>query len=176
MIPPAMTTLRIRIKTGESEFEAEGMAEDVNPQILTFLRLLGREDLAGSKPSSSISTPVSSRLVEVSKLMEVAGRTVSLNDSSGSLDEDVLLLLLGQQQLLGNAAVAGREIMGGLRASGHSIMRADHILKRYAGTGHIVVTGKRRRRRYRLSTDGLDKASKIARRLASSIPAPQEHT
>src|SRR3954447_9601862 len=109
MIPPAMTTLSIRIKTGESEFEAEGTAEDVKPQILTFLRLLGREDLASSKPSSSTSTPAPSRLGEVSNLMEVAGRTVSLNGSSGSLDEDVLLLLLGQQQLLGNAAVAGRE-------------------------------------------------------------------
>jgi hypothetical protein len=69
-----------------------------------------------------------------------------------------------------SAAVAGNERMEGLRASGHRIPRADHILKRNAGTGHIVVTGKRRRRRYRLTTDGLERASNIARRLASLSP------
>jgi len=164
-----MPTLKIRIKTGEHEFEAEGLAEDVNPQILTFLRLLGREDLSGSKPAVAVSAQAL-LLSEVSKLMSVTGRTVSLNASSESLGEDILLLLLGQQQLRGNTEVGGREIMEGLRASGHSIARADHILKRHAGTGHIVVTGKRRRRRYRLSTDGIDKASKIARRVASSVP------
>ena len=83
---------------------------------------------------------------------------------------------MGQQQLLGNAAIAGKEIMDGLRASGHRILRADHILKRHAGAGHIVVTGKRRCRRYRLTTDRIDKASKIARRLVSSIPQPAADT
>ena len=42
----------------------------------------------------------------------------------------VLVLLLGQQQLHRNTAVAGTEIMDGLRASGHGINRADFILKR----------------------------------------------
>jgi hypothetical protein len=164
-----MTTLRIRIKTGEYEFEAEGQADDVNAQIVTFLRLLGRDDLTGSKLSAAASVQSQAILKEdVNKLMDVSGKMVSLNASSGSLAEDVLLLLLGQQQLRGSVAVAGNEIMEGLRASGHMIPRADHILKRHAGAGHIVTTGKRRRRRYRLTTDGIDKAAKIARRLASS--------
>jgi len=60
------------------------------------------------------------------------------------LGEDVLLKLLGRQQLLGDAAIAGSEIMEGLRASGHRIPRADHILKHPSGTG--LATGKRRRR------------------------------
>ena len=170
-IRSAMATLRVRIRIGEHELEAEGPPEDVNAQVLTFLRLLGRDDLVGLKPSAAASISVPRRHEEdVRKLTSVAGRTVSLNASSGSVGEDVLLLLLGQLQLLGNAAVAGNEIMEGLRASGHRIPRADHILKRHAGTGHIVVTGKRRRRRYRLTTDGLERASNIARRLASLSP------
>jgi len=77
--------------------------------------------------------------------------------------------LLGQQQLFGNAAIAGREIMDGLRASGHRMLRADHILKRHAGAGHIVVTGKRRCRRYRLTTDRIDRFQKLHG--ASSLPS-----
>jgi hypothetical protein len=80
------------------------------------------------------------------------------------------VILLGQQQLRGNAAVAGTEIMAGLRGSGYTINRADHILKRFAAAGDVVATGKRRRRRYRLTTDGAGKALKIAWILAPSEP------
>jgi hypothetical protein len=170
MLRSAMTTLRIRIKTGEHEFEAEGPADDVSAQIVTFLRLLGRDDLTGLKPAAA-STPPQPRLDEdLSSLIHVSGKQVSLNVSSGSPVEDVLLLLLGQQQLRGNTSVAGNEIMEGLRASGYQIPRADHIMKRHASIGFIVATGKRRRRRYRLTTDGIASASKIAQRLSSSTP------
>src|SRR5881392_3078275 len=96
----AMTTLRIRIKTGEYEFEAEGPADDVNTQIVTFLRLLGRDDLPDSMPAAAASIDPQRRLEEdVKKLMRSTGKMVSLNLGSGSLGEDVLLILLGQHQL-----------------------------------------------------------------------------
>jgi hypothetical protein len=140
--------MRIKIKTGEYELEAEGPKDDVNAQVLTFLRLMGRKDLEGLQPVRVPSTPPPPSLdEELQKLMKVSGKMVLLNASSGSLVEDVLLLLLGQQVLSGNASVAGNEIMEGLRASGHSIPRAGHIMKRHSSIGYIVSTGKRRRRR-----------------------------
>src|SRR5580765_6429527 len=77
---------------------------------------------------------------------------IRVNAGSGPLVEDVLLLLLGQQKLRGNASIAGNQIMEGLRASGHQIRRADYIMNRHASLGNVVATGKRRRRRYRLTT------------------------
>jgi len=163
--------LRLRIKTGEHEFEAEGPSELIQPHITTFLRIIGREEKPAEEPTAP---PASIRpsLPDWNQFLRVENNIVSMNATSGALDRDILLLLLGQQQLRGNTAVAGTEIMSGLRGSGHTIGRADHILKRFASSGDIVATGKRRRRRYRLTTDGVEKALKIAWTLAP--PEPNE--
>jgi hypothetical protein len=75
MIPIAMTTFRIRIKTGNFEFEAEGPADDVSAQIVTFLRLLGSEDLTGLKASAAPSNPPQARMEED---LNLSGKMVSL--------------------------------------------------------------------------------------------------
>src|SRR5947208_375683 len=134
-----ITTLRIRIKIGEHEFEGEGSPDVVQTQIAAFIRLLGREQ-AETNPAES-TPPV------INKVARINGKVVSLNIHNKSLEQTVLALLLGQRQLRGNPFVAGTEIMAGLRASGHPVGRADHILKRLAMAGHVVVTGKRRLKR-----------------------------
>jgi hypothetical protein len=60
--------------------------------------------------------------------------------------------------------------MEGLRRSGFKIDRADHILKREASNGHIVINGKHRLKRYRLTTDGVERAKGMVQSLAASIP------
>jgi hypothetical protein len=163
------TNLRLRIKTGEHEFEAEGPIEAIQSHVTTFLRIIGREEQPAEKPATTpASNPAS--LPDLNRFLRLDDNLVSMSATSGSLDRDILLLLLGQQQLRGNDAVAGTEIMAGLRNSGYSISRADHILKRFASSGDIVATGKRRRRRYRLTTDGVGKALAIAWTLAPSDP------
>jgi hypothetical protein len=163
------TNLRLRIKTGEHEFEAEGPLEAIQPHVATFLRIIGREEKASENPAPPQAGDRSS-LPDLKQLLRVDNNIVSMNASSGTLDRDILVILLGQQQLRGNAAVAGTEIMAGLRGSGYTINRADHILKRFASAGDVVTTGKRRRRRYRLTTDGAAKALKIARTLTPVEP------
>jgi hypothetical protein len=164
----AITTLKIKIKVGDNEFEAEGPPDAVQAQLLTFVRLVGREEKAEEKPARPIESPSQPPLIN--KIARVDGKVVSLKVKIESPGDAVLVLLLGQQQLRRNTAVAGTEIMDGLRASGHGINRADFILKRYASSGDIVATGKRRRRRYRLTTDGVEKAQKIVRTLAAALP------
>jgi hypothetical protein len=161
------TNLKLRIKTGEHEFEAEGPSEVIQSYITTFLRIIGREEKPVEEPIATLAS-IRPLLPDWSQFLRVENNIVSMNATSGALDRDILLLLLGQQQLRGNTAVAGTEIMAGLRGSGHTISRADHILKRFASSGDIVATGKRRRRRYRLTTDGAEKALKIAWTLASA--------
>jgi hypothetical protein len=166
-----MSSLKIRIKIAQDEFEAEGPPETVQAQVRLFARLLGREQNLDDKTEEQIAMPPSvSPPQAMSAIARVDGKVVSLRVEAESLPDAVLLLLLGQQELRGNTAVAGSEIMSGLRESGYAVNRADHILQRYASTGHIVVTGKRRLRRYRLTTDGVEKARKIAQTLAAAKP------
>ncbi len=168
-----MTTLRIKIKVGDHEFEADGPPEAVQAQVLTFARLIGREDKPEEKeaappeivaiPAPAAPPPPPSAITRIGR---VDGKLVSLNVECRSLEQAVLLVLLGQHKLRGNSAVAGTEIMDGLRKSGIAVDRADHILKRQASAGNVVVTGRRRLKRYRLTTDGIEKAQKIAQALA----------
>jgi hypothetical protein len=166
---PMTTNVRLRIKTGEHEFEAEGPLEAIQSHVTTFLRIIGREEKPTEKPalSQAINRPA---LPDLQQFLQIENNIVSMSTTSGALDQDILVLLLGQQQLRGNTAVAGTEIMAGLRGSGYTISRDDHILKRFAATGDIVATGKRRRRRYRLTTDGVAKALKVSWSLAPSEP------
>jgi DNA-binding PadR family transcriptional regulator len=54
--------------------------------------------------------------------------------------------------------------------TGEHEFEADAILKRHADAGFVVTTGKRKRRRYRLTKDGVEKAHAIASALAGSLP------
>ena len=64
--------------------------------------------------------------------------------------------------------------MDGVRASGKTVGRSDTILKRHAAAGFVVTTGKRKRRRYRLTKDGVEKAQAIASALAGSLPQEKQ--
>jgi hypothetical protein len=160
--------MKMWIKMGENEFSVEGPPDAIQEQMVNFMRLMGHAEPAAvhaaEMPEESSPLPVASEPPppDMSELLHEDGSIVSLSVLSGSLEKDVLVLMLGQQRLRNNNAIGGTEIMAGLRASGHRIGRADHILNRYVRIGDIVVTGKRRRRRYRLTTDGVAKALKIA--------------
>jgi hypothetical protein len=128
-----MSELRIRMKFGDHEFEAEGLADALE------------------------------------RIMRVRGRILSLSVTATAA-EAVLVILLGQRNLRQNDSVSGTEIMRGLRDSGIRIPRADTILTKHAGTGSVVAMGERRRRRYRLSSLGVEKAQQIARSLIALVP------
>jgi hypothetical protein len=173
-------TLRIKIKIAEHEFEAEGAPDVVQAQVLMFARLLGRDITAEEKtleektppPAAVIAAPLPEQPVPaINRIGHLHGKVVSADLQSESLDRAVLVLLLGQHALRGNGAVAGSEVMQGLRASGLAVQRADHVLRKHAMSGHLVVTGKRRLKRYRLTTDGMRKAEMIAQALAAAAPA-----
>src|SRR5262249_27035669 len=124
-----MENLRLKIKIGEHEFEADGPADAVQAQVTTFARLIGREGKTGFKPAEPALPPSEPR-PGIREISRIDGKIVLLNVPCESLERAVLLLLFGQHELRGNSSVAGSEIMDGLRASGHNVGRADYILKR----------------------------------------------
>ncbi len=103
------------------------------------------------------------------KILQVGGRMVSLTVSA-RLDEAILAILLGQRQFRQNNAVSGMGIMSGFRESGLNLLRADTILAKYAHAGIVVAMGRRKSRRYRLSTDRVARAEQIARHVISQVP------
>ena len=87
----------------------------------------------------------------------------------GEIFQERLAILLGQQLLRNNTKVMGSEIMAGLRRSGVSISRADYVLRNLIVDACVTATGYHRRRRYRLTNRGIDRAQEVARSLAATL-------
>jgi len=172
-----MSELSVKIKVGENTFEATGPADAVQIQVQAFARMIGSLSLE-TPPPIETSPPIKEELkpssvsekLELDRIMQISERTVSLRVAP-KVDDAVLLILLGQRHYRRDEAVAGSDIMNGLRDSDLEVLRVDSNLKRHAASGMVVATGRRRLRRYRLSTDGLNRAEKIARELISQNPA-----
>ncbi len=156
-----MTDLRVKIKYGIHEFEAEGSVDAVERQVEAFKHFVEPPPVPPPAPEQSIQEKASEPL---EKLLRVQGRVVSLTTET-NVSEGVLEIMLGYRRFLNMENVSGREIMEGLRKSGFRIPRADSILAKHAKTGLVITWGKQRNRRYRLTTDGILHAEQIARAL-----------
>ena len=154
--------LKIRIKIGDNEFEADGPADIIQNELIRFNRSLGL------KTEPSIPEPKAPR-ADIEKVSEVNGRIVSLKGNAQAPAETILAILLGQQLLRNNTKVMGSEIMAGLRRSGITISRADYILRNLIADASVATGGSHRRRRYRLTNRGIEKAQEVARSLAAAL-------
>jgi hypothetical protein len=189
-----MSELRIRIKYGEHEFEAEGAAEPVERRAEAFQLMVAPPpvqtpvsepapviadvrvasiDAATSQPTDTPPhaeepAPLPLRLEEITHRR---GPIVSLSVKA-NVQDAVLVMLLGQRNFRQNESVSGIEIMEGLRGSGIDILRVDTLMTKLAHRGNVIAMGKHRRRRYRLSTIGAMHAEQIARALAAHVSPP----
>ena len=162
-----MGDLRIRIKVGENEFEADGPVDIVRAELAGFKKLIGH------KEDSSSTTNATHRRADFEKIARINGRVVSLKIVPRSPVHAVLALLLGQQLLRNNTNVMGSEIMDGLRQSGYNLSRADYILRSHVAEANITAAGSHRRRRYQLTPRGIEKAHEVARVLVAALPPEQ---
>ncbi len=168
----------LKVKFGVHEFEAEGPAEVVQAQFAQF------KELVASAPSLPQPTP--EQAVEVNptpnqaanqtahipleRILKTEGRVVSLTAKCDTVDEAILLILLGQKEMRGNQEVSGAEIMDGLTQSGYRLSRVDHQMNKLEADGNTMTMGVHRGRRYRLSNAGLSKALAVARELIATVP------
>jgi len=154
-----MADLKLRIKFGEHEFEAEGASDLVQDQFKLFRQLV-----LPRPPSDVIDEP--DMVLSMSKKIMRIGRKIVALSVPAAPNDAVLVLMLGQKQFRNNDAVTGLEIMGGLRDSSIHIPRADGILAKHLQNGHVEWRGSRRARRYRLTEAGVTRAQEIVRHLA----------
>jgi hypothetical protein len=158
-----MSESRIKIKFGGHEFEAEGSPESVERLFESFKHLIAPPPPETSTPSETAPPPpaeTKASTIPLHTIVRIQGRVVSLSVNAKSEDA-VLLLLLGQMQFRRNNTVSGAEVMEGLRESGLKVRRADRILATHIRDGYVVAMGQLRRRRYRLSNAGIDRAQQL---------------
>jgi hypothetical protein len=168
---PSMSELRIRIKLGEHEIEVEGSTDAVERQFETFKQLFAAPLLSIQKDSADQEKQGRApRRLPLETIVGVRGTIYSLKVSA-KIDDAILVILLAQRTFRNNETVSGFEIMDGLRDSGFNIRRVDMILNRYIRLAQVVAVGQHRRRRYRLSLDGLQRAEQIASALIAEMPS-----
>jgi hypothetical protein len=170
-----MVDTKLKIKIGDHEFEAEGPSDVVQSQFEAFRALI---ELAGKTPQpspapSSTENPTSNALLKgelmLDKIMRVEGRVVSLTVRGNALEDETLLVLLGQRKIRTNDSVSGAEIMDGLRLTGRQVRRIDYQLDKMTTSGDVITVGNGRARRYRLTNQGFAKAQELAMDLVTTV-------
>ena len=156
-----MSDSRLKIKIGESELEVQGETEFVQRQFDEFKRLLAIGHQAELPAEDNGHPPISWE-----KIIRRRGRILSLS-APATVEEAVLVLLLSHHHFRKEEDVTGSEIMNGLRDSGIEVPRADTALLKHAKAGSVIVNGRRRSRRYRLSAAGAELAAQFARSLTA---------
>ncbi len=170
-----MDTYKLKIKIGEHEFAAEGPVEVVQAQFGAFKDLI---TAMPTKPQAAPSQPNQEESVAANqpphlpleRILKVDGRLVSLTAKCDTVDEAVLLILLGQKDFRANQEVTGAEIMDGLKQSGYKLSRVDHVMDKLSADGSTITMGIHRGRRYRLSNSGLGKTLKVAKEVIETVP------
>ncbi len=164
-----METYRLKVKVSEHEFDAAGPIDAIQAQFAAFTALIVSVMKIAPLDTPSVAQTATTEQTpaNVEKIvMRQEGRMVSLTMRGRSLEDDLLLVLLGQKLLRNNDAVTGGEITTGLRLSGRVIGRVNHELDKMTETGNLITMGTGRARRYRLTNQGLVKAQGLARSLA----------
>jgi hypothetical protein len=166
------TPYRLKIKIGEFEFDAEGQADVVQAQFALFKEMIATAPPKSSAPLQDTAKPDLEHTPHqpLEKIMKSEGRVVSLTAKGETVDEAVLLILLGQKDLRNNQEVTGSEIMDGLKLSGYQLGRVDRVTDKLTGDGDVITTGLNRGRRYRLTNQGFAKALHIAKELVATVP------
>jgi hypothetical protein len=180
-------TYRLKIKIGPNEFEAEGPAQAVQEQFQLF------KEMVSSAPTTPTAYPQAAPVGpaiqpppqehppaeeenadnSLHKIMQFdnAERVVSLTVRPKSVEDAILLILLGQKWMLENETVTGGMVMEGLTATGGlPVTRIDRILEKLGRDGDVIVIGARRSKRYRLTNSGVNKAKEIANTLIFLVP------
>jgi len=166
-----MDTLKIKMKIGEHEFEADGPSEIVQKQLASFKELIATTPKS-QEPAPSQPHKAAEKLphLPLEKILKVDGRIVSLTAKCQTVEDAVLLVMLGQKENRNNPSVTGAEVIDGLKQSGYMLERIDRIMDKLTDDGSIITVGAHRARRYRLSNTGLSKALLVAKEVIATVP------
>jgi hypothetical protein len=176
---------RLTMKIGDNEFEAEGSPEYVQQQFQDWKELVKLAvSMAPAPAAAAQPTAVNNGAAaqaeakpnlanvdaDLTKIMRMDGRYISLTARAASVHDAVLILLYGQKAMRNNESVTGTELLSGLASTGgFGSPRLDRILDKLADDGDVMSFGERRGKKYRLTNTGLAKARAIAGDLIAAV-------
>jgi hypothetical protein len=172
-------TIRLKTKIDQHEFDAEGPIDTVNQMFADFKELV--KEYTAQPQKSPVATPVPATIpnefndvpigvTELSKIMKIDGRVVSLTVRPKSIEDAVLLLIYGQRVLQEKELTTGGELIDGLLATGGLMVgRIDRLLEKIGRDGDVIVAGARRSKRYRLTNSGLLKVRQLASEYLATV-------
>ena len=159
--------VKLRMKIGDHEFEAEGPREVVSAQLETWKQLARLN--ADVVPETGLGTPPQ-HVFAVHEKEQLVSLRVNLYGQRRNADA-ALLLLYGYSTRFanGNAEVSARRLKAALAASGHRPKRVDRAVAPYIEAGLVDKVGSHKSAAYVLTASGHVHAAALALRLAKSI-------
>jgi hypothetical protein len=168
-----MDVYKLKMKIGEHEFEAEGPTDMVQAQFEAFRELVSvtpaRPTVTPPPTPGGGAPPPNGDDLKLDKVMRQEGRVVSLTARGANVEDEIMLVLLGQKLMRDNDSVTGAEIIEGLRLTGRTVNRVDYQLDKMTDAGDVITIGVGRARRYRLTNQGLTKGRELARTIIATV-------
>jgi hypothetical protein len=168
-----MADLKMKVRIGQNEFEAEGPQEIVEKHFETFSRLLSQPQTPASTVANKTGASDGTFVVPEStcafaKVFHQEGKRISLIGRFDGIDRELdaaLLILFGHKELRGADAVSADELLYGLNQTGYTLERADRLMKRGREKGLLNFSGVRRGTKYRLTLPGIARAKELGKEL-----------
>jgi hypothetical protein len=180
-----MEPVKLRVKVGPHEFEAEGPSESVTAQFEAWKTLV-----AAAPPDArerQAPAPLASRIVAAATEVKTREgyaapwdifsvddkkKLVTLRVQPTGDDRDanaVLLILYGYRQAFQQDDVPVTRIMESVKVSGLTAERIDRSAGPHLRAGYILKAGRGKGNRYRLTNTGFARADELARELFEKL-------
>ena len=168
-----MADLKIKVRIGQNEFEAEGPQEIVEKHFEAFSRLLSQPQTPASMVTKMTGASDGTFLIPEStspfaKVFHQEGKRISLIGRFDGTDRELdaaLLILFGHKELRGADVVSADELLYGLNQTGYTLERADRLMRRGREQGLLNFSGVRRGTKYRLTMPGITRAKELGKEL-----------
>ena len=164
-----MVSHRIKIKLGDSEFEAEGASETVQAQYEQFLAALDRTGTKTPSAKTASQQPqntgdgdaIFSRIFEMRPDGVVTLKLLPKGDEKEA--DAFLLILYGYRRLKQEETVLGTHLLRAAELSGLSSYRPAHALAPHER--YVIRGGQKKGSTYALNNQGVSKAEEIANKI-----------
>lgn len=165
---PGVERVKLRMKIGLHEFEAEGPRDVVMAQLDIWTRLATLSATTDADRAGA-AAPALRDLFHVDKTRQLI--TLRANVAGRRRNADAALMLLhGFQTCLGGdgtASVPAARLNAALAASGHRLKRPGRVLTSYVAAGLVRRGGRHKHETYALTLPGAQHAAALVKRLAS---------
>ncbi len=165
---PAVERVKLRMKIGLHELEAEGPRDVVMAQLDIWTRLAGLPPAPAPKRAGGDGDPALRHLFNVDAEQQLITLRATLSGQRRNADA-ALLLLYGFQTCLGGGdgtEVPAARLRAALAASGHRLKRPDRALTPYLTAGLVRKGGRHKHETYALTAPGSQRAAALVTHLA----------